>query len=157
MRSPCPPADAGDSPSTATGYENLVVTDNQDEGPGPERPPRGGPGGNAGQSGGERPASTSAPPRPHELAVERTRTATLFAAAAAALVLALLMLVFVLQNDDSQRLEFLWFDFTLPTGVAMLLAAVVGGLIVASLGLGRVLQLRVAARRHRRAGRRATS
>lgn len=110
-----------------------MVTDDQDEA-GPERLPR-----------------------PHELAVGRTRTATLFVAAAAALVLALLMLVFVLQNDDSQRLEFLWFDFTLPTGVAMLLGAVVGGLIVASLGLGRVLQLRVAARRHRRAGRRATS
>lgn len=139
------------------GVREHVVTDTQHEGPGAERPPKTGSGGNAGPNGGERQPSNAATSRPHELAVGRTRTASLFVAAAAALVLALLMLVFVLQNDDSQRLEFLWFDFTLPAGVAMLLAAVVGGLIVASLGLGRVLQLRVAARRHRRADRRPTS
>lgn len=84
----------------------------------------------------------------------RTRTASLFVAAAVALVLALLMLVFVLQNGHRQSFEFLWFDFTLPAGAAILLAAVVGGLMVASLGLGRVVQLRLAARRHREADRR---
>ena len=88
-----------------------------------------------------------------EMVVERTRTSTVFATAAVGLVLALLMLVFVLQNDESQPLEFLWFDFTLPTGVAMLLAAIVGGLIVAAMALGRMLQLRLAARRHRDADR----
>ncbi len=92
---------------------------------------------------------------PEEFVVERTRTSTVFVMAAVALVLALLMLVFVLQNGDRERLEFLWFDFTLPAGVAMLLAAIVGGLIVASLGLGRVVQLRLAARRHRQVDRRA--
>jgi uncharacterized integral membrane protein len=92
---------------------------------------------------------------PEEFVVERTRTSTVFVMAAVALVLALLMLVFVLQNGDSERLEFLWFDFTLPAGVAMLLAAIVGGLIVASLGLGRVVQLRLAARRHRQVDRRS--
>ena len=66
------------------------------------------------------------------------------------MLLALGMLVFTLQNDTSQAYEFLWFDFTLPSGIAMLVAAICGGLIVALLGLGRVLQLRLAARRHRR-------
>lgn len=81
----------------------------------------------------------------------RTRTASLFATSVAGLVLAVLMLVFVLQNDARQQLEFLWLDFELPTGVAMLLSAVVGALIVASLALGRLVQLRLAARRHRQA------
>ncbi|HVM03442.1 MAG TPA: lipopolysaccharide assembly protein LapA domain-containing protein [Acidimicrobiales bacterium] len=106
-------------------------------------PPAGGDQGQGGRAWGGPPAA--------DAAIERTRTATLFAAAVAGLVLAMLMLVFVLQNDESQRFEFLWFDFELPTGVAILLAAIVGGLVVASLGLGRVVQLRLAARRHRRA------
>jgi uncharacterized integral membrane protein len=90
---------------------------------------------------------------PEEMVVPRTRTSSTFVMAVVGLVLALLMLVFVLQNDSRQDFEFLWLDFTLPTGVAMLLAAVVGGLIVALLGLGRMLQVRLAARRHRDADR----
>ena len=103
----------------------------------------------------QRPAATPAGPPPEEFVVARTRTSSVFVMAAVGLFLALLMLVFVLQNGDDSRLEFLWFDFTLPTGVAMLLAAIVGGLIVALLGLGRVIQLRLAARRHRQVDRRA--
>ena len=83
------------------------------------------------------------------LRIERTRTGTVFGGAVAGLVLTMLMLVFVLQNDERRPLEFLWFDFELPTGVAILLAAVAGALIVSSLALGRVVQLRLAARRHR--------
>lgn len=94
------------------------------------------------------------PSRDDDMVVERTRTSSVFVTAAVGLVLALLMLVFVLQNGDSQDLEFLWAEFSLPAGVAMLLAAIVGGLIVALLGLGRVAQLRLAARRHREADRR---
>ena len=90
-----------------------------------------------------------------ELRLGRTRTSSLFVAAVAGLVLALLMLIFVLQNGDSQDLEFLWMDFRVPTGITMLLAAITGGLVVALLGLGRVLQLRLAARRHRASDRRA--
>lgn len=93
-------------------------------------------------------------PREDDMVVERTRTSSVFVMAAVGLVLALLMLVFVLQNDESHDLEFLWAEFSLPSGVAMLLAAIVGGLIVALLGLGRVIQLRLAARRHREADRR---
>lgn len=108
-------------------------------------------GGPADSGPDQRPATGPSVPHAGGLVLERTRTASLFVTAAVALILALLMVVFVLQNGDSQRLEFLWFDFTMPVGVAMLLAAIVGGLIVASLGLGRVVQLRLAARRHRHA------
>ena len=112
--------------------------------------PTGDPGASAADGGWR--SSDSSPA--DELVTARTRTASLFVAAAATLVLALLMLVFVLQNGQRQAFEFLWFDFTLPAGAALLLAAVVGGLTVASLGLGRVVQLRLAARRHRDVDRR---
>ena len=103
----------------------------------------------------ERQAMTPPATPSDDFVLNRTRMASLLVTAAIALVLALLMLIFVLQNGDRQRLEFLWLDFTMPTGVAMLLAAIIGGLIVASLGLGRVAQLRLAARRHRHADHRA--
>ncbi len=61
------------------------------------------------------------------------------------------MLVFILQNSDRVAMQFLWMDFTVPLGAGLLLSAVLGALAVVSLGAGRMLQLRLAARRHRRA------
>ena len=90
-----------------------------------------------------------------DLEVERTRTSNAWAAAAVGAVLVLLMLIFVLQNSDDVRMDFLWMHVTVPLGAALLLAAVIGALIVVSLGVGRMLQLRLAARRHRRADHQA--
>ncbi len=84
-----------------------------------------------------------------DYSVERTRTGSVFIASGVGLVVALLMIVFILQNTQRQAFEFLWIDFTLPAGVAVLLAAIAGGLVVASLGFLRVLQLRRETRRHR--------
>ena len=42
-------------------------------------------------------------------------------------------------------------DGTLPLGVGLLFAALLGALLVLVVGAARVLQLRVVARRHRRA------
>jgi uncharacterized integral membrane protein len=61
------------------------------------------------------------------------------------------MLVFILQNNQLVRLRFLMVDATLPLGVALLFAALLGALLVLMAGAARVLQLRVVARRHRRA------
>lgn len=80
---------------------------------------------------------------------EQARTATALVSVAAGLAVALLMLIFVVQNGERVRYEFLWTEFTLGAGVALLLAALAGGLVVALLGIGRVMQLRLAARRHR--------
>ena len=79
-----------------------------------------------------------------------SRTSAAWTLSAAALFLALLMLVFVFQNGEKVNLEFLWIDLRVPLGAALLLAAVIGGLLVLSLGAARLLQLRLAARRHRR-------
>lgn len=90
-----------------------------------------------------------------ELEVPRTRTSSAWVAAAVGALLVLLMLVFILQNSDTVEMHFLWTDFSLPLGVGLLLAGVVGALIVVALGIGRMLQLRLVARRHRKADRRA--
>jgi uncharacterized integral membrane protein len=88
-----------------------------------------------------------------DLRVGRTRISSAWTLLAAGLLLVLLMLVFILQNGQPQAMEFLWFDFSLPVGAAMLLAAVLGGLLVILLGATRLLQVRLAARRHRREDR----
>lgn len=92
-----------------------------------------------------------------ELEVPRTRTGSAWVAAATGALLVLLMLVFILQNSQKVQMDFLWTDFSLPLGVGLLLAAVLGALIVLALGIGRMLQLRLAARRHRKADRRAAA
>lgn len=98
-----------------------------------------------------------AAPRTPELEVPRTRTSSAWVAAATGALLVLLMLVFILQNGDKVQMNFLWTEFSLPLGVGLLLAAVLGALIVVALGIGRMLQLRLAARRHRKADRRAAA
>lgn len=84
-----------------------------------------------------------------EVVPEHTRTAAALVSVVIGMIVSLLMLTFVVQNGHRTTFEFMWLDFTLAAGVALLVSAIAGGLIVAMLGLGRVLQLRLAARRHR--------
>src|SRR5689334_4389300 len=58
----------------------------------------------------------------------------------------LLLLVFILQNGQPAEVSFLGAHGTLPMGVALLLAAVFGVLLVALPGTVRILQLRSAGR-----------
>jgi putative membrane protein len=104
-----------------------------------------------------RSATSDEVPGGAELEVPRTRTSSAWVAAAIGALLVLLMLVFILQNGDTVQMHFLWTDFSLPLGVGLLLAGVLGALIVVALGIGRMLQLRLAARRHRKADRRAAA
>ncbi len=80
----------------------------------------------------------------------RTRTSGAWTAVAVGLVLCLAVLVFILQNGHRARYNFVGQHWTMPQGVAILLAAVAGGLAVLLVGAARVLQLRVLARRVRR-------
>ncbi|MDO9407963.1 lipopolysaccharide assembly LapA domain-containing protein [Patulibacter sp.] len=57
-------------------------------------------------------------------------------------VILAILLVFVLQNLDQVRIEFLGLSGEVPVGVALLLAAIAGGLIVAIAAGARILQLR---------------
>ena len=76
-------------------------------------------------------------------------------ATGAALVLLVLLIVFVLQNSTKVELHFLGLSATIPLGMALLIAAVGGGVVVAIAGIARVSQLRMNARRTRRGTTRA--
>jgi uncharacterized integral membrane protein len=58
----------------------------------------------------------------------------------------LLLLIFILQNGQPAEVSFLGLHGTLPMGVALLLAAIFGVLLVAIPGTARILQLRSAGR-----------
>lgn len=71
-------------------------------------------------------------------------------ATGAALLLLVLLIVFILQNSTKVEVQFLGLTGTIPLGMALLIAAVGGGVLVAIAGIARVAQLRMNARRIRR-------
>jgi uncharacterized integral membrane protein len=71
-----------------------------------------------------------------------------FGAASFAVVLALL-LIFILQNSRTVQISYLGAHGHLPLGVALLLAAILGILLVVIPGTARIIQLRITAGRHR--------
>ncbi len=93
------------------------------------------------------PTAQPAPAAPAEHAVRRTRTGGLAVGLVLSAIVLIFLLVFILQNLDPVRVTFLGMGGTLPVGVALLLAAVAGLLLVAIPGGVRMLQLRRAARR----------
>jgi uncharacterized integral membrane protein len=68
-----------------------------------------------------------------------------------ALVLVLL-LIFILENGQRASISYFGAHGHLPLGVALLFAAVLGVLMVVIPGTARIVQLKIAARRHRRVG-----
>ena len=68
----------------------------------------------------------------------------------------LLLLVFILENGQQVNIGYFGAHGHLPLGVALLLAAVLGILLVVIPGAGRMMQLRRTARRHRKADVAAT-
>ena len=90
----------------------------------------------------------AATPKPSALAT--TRAAAAWFATAVALVLLVLLIILILQNQDVVTLHYLGFTGSLPLGTALFIAAVAGGAVVAIVGVVRLTQLRVTARRTRR-------
>jgi uncharacterized integral membrane protein len=90
---------------------------------------------------------TPSVPAPPEATVGRTRMSGLYVGLILSAIVLILLLVFILQNLHSVEINFLGLSGQLPTGVALLLAAIAGVLLVAIPGTGRILQLRRAARR----------
>ena len=84
-----------------------------------------------------------------EHTIEPTRTSMVWTMVGIGVVLLVAILVFILQNSQRVRMRFLMVEGTLPLGVALLFAALLGALLVLVAGAARVLQLRVVARRHR--------
>jgi uncharacterized integral membrane protein len=90
---------------------------------------------------------------PPESAVKFTRTAGLWSFLATGFVILIVLLIFITQNTASGDFAFLGWRWSLPLGVAILLAAVCGGLITFLAGTARIYQLRRAAKKNLVAGR----
>jgi uncharacterized integral membrane protein len=83
--------------------------------------------------------------------VKFTRAAALWSAVLVGFLILIVLLVFIAQNTESTEFAFLGWNWSLPLGVAILLAAVGGGLIAVLSGAARIFQLRRAAKKNYRA------
>jgi uncharacterized integral membrane protein len=93
------------------------------------------------------PPQATVPVRPHK--VHRTRVGGMWVGLGVAAIVLLLLLIFILENGRSVDIGYFGAHGHLPLGVALLLAAVAGALLVLIPGTGRIIQLRRTARRHR--------
>ena len=96
------------------------------------------------------PPAAAPPPLPPQHRIKRTRTSGIWVAVGFFAVILLLLLIFILQNGTQVSVSYLGMHGHLPLGVALLLAAVCGVLLVVLAGAARISQLRATARRHRR-------
>jgi uncharacterized integral membrane protein len=101
------------------------------------------------------PTTDSAPPTPEESGGDRpgtipkTRTARAHNALIAGAIVLILLLVFILENTQSVKISYFGAGFHMPLGVALLLAAIGGALLVGIVGTARIVQLRRSVRRQR--------
>jgi len=77
-----------------------------------------------------------------------TRASGFWAAVVGGLLMLVLLIIFILENGQDASVSFLGTHSHLPEGVALLLAAVIGGLLVVAAAVARIVELR------RRTGRR---
>ncbi|MBP2474169.1 putative integral membrane protein [Crossiella equi] len=77
----------------------------------------------------------------------RSRLGGLWTVFVVAAVVLLLLLVFILENSQDVQISYFGVAGSLPLGVALLLSAIAGVLLVAVPGYARILQLRRSARR----------
>jgi uncharacterized integral membrane protein len=99
------------------------------------------------QADPEAPTVPTAQPGKPEPAVRPSRTGGLYAGIILSAIVLIFLLVFILQNQESVTITFLGMRGSFPVGVALLLAAIAGLLLVAIPGGVRMMQLRRAARR----------
>ena len=89
-----------------------------------------------------------------EPAIGFTRAGALWTALIAGFLILIFLLVFISQNTAETPFTFLGLHWSLPLGVAILLAAVGGGLLTVAVGTARIIQLRRAAKKHHAAAAR---
>ena len=80
-----------------------------------------------------------------------TRAGMIWVAVSVGLVLLVSLIIFILQNQDRVSVQYLGVTGELSLGMALFIAAVAGGILVAIAGAVRILQLRI--QRRRGAGR----
>ena len=93
-------------------------------------------------------APASEPSIPTEGRAPRmTRVSVVWVATGVALLMLVMLIVFILQNPTRVVVHFIGLSGSLSLGMALLIAAVGGGVLVAIAGAARVTQLRMHARR----------
>nr|WP_237752680.1 lipopolysaccharide assembly protein LapA domain-containing protein [Mycolicibacterium aromaticivorans] len=85
--------------------------------------------------------------------VKFTRAAALWSSLIFGLLILTILLIFIAQNTASTSFAFLGWHWSLPLGVAILMAAVAGALVTVLAGAARIFQLRRAAKKNLRAAR----
>lgn len=103
------------------------------------------------EQGPAEPSTPDPPDPPPENAVHFTRAAALWSALIVGFLVLIVLLIFIAQNTDSGTFHFLGWDWSLPLGVALLAAAVLGGLVTTFAGIVRIVQLRRAAKKNYKA------
>ena len=81
--------------------------------------------------------------------IPKTRTARAHNALIAGAIVLILLLVFILENTQRVKISYFGAGFHMPLGVALLLAASGGALLVGIFGAARILQLRRRVRKPR--------
>jgi uncharacterized integral membrane protein len=89
--------------------------------------------------------------------LERTRLGGTWAAIGCFAVVLVFLLVFILTNGNDVNITFFGLHARLPLGVALVLSAVCGALLVLLAGIARIMQIRSRARKHQRAIRKAAA
>ena len=89
--------------------------------------------------------------------IKRTRTGGVWVASVLFALMLALLLIFILENGQRASISYFGAHAHVPLGVALLFAAVLGILMVVIPGTARIVQLRIAARRHRRVDAKADS
>lgn len=78
-----------------------------------------------------------------------TRAGMVWVAVATALAVMVLLIIFILQNQDYVQVRYFGLEGAVPLGIALFIAAVGGGVLVAVAGAARIIQLRAVAHRRR--------
>jgi uncharacterized integral membrane protein len=87
--------------------------------------------------------------------VRHTRMSAAWTAMAVAVLLGVGLIAFIVQNTHKVQIKFFGASGQIPLVVALLAAAIIGALIVLVVGISRITQLRLSARRHSRGTKRA--
>jgi uncharacterized integral membrane protein len=77
--------------------------------------------------------------------VAHTRLSAGWTAVVVAAFVLILLVIFIAQNTQHSSVNFLWFHGRAPTAVVLLIAAIAGALVVITVAIARILQLRRAA------------
>jgi uncharacterized integral membrane protein len=75
-----------------------------------------------------------------------TKAGAMWTALILGFLILIVLLIFIAQNTTTTPFQFLGWHWSLPLGVAILFAAVAGGLITVAVGAVRIFQLRRAAK-----------